>query len=447
MEPQVQYTKTSDGVNIAYYAIGQGPAQLLLMLPGSHLEAEWQIDPLRLGYIAWAQRSTLVRLDPRGFGLSDRDPDDFAVDSLVLDIEAVVDRLGLDQLRIFSLGITTVPALAYTARHPDKVTHLVQARAVASGRDMVNERLQKLVELGKIDWELASETVTRTLNPDFPEQLARDFAGLLRAAIEPSSFERFVEDTRQWDVEADATSLSTPTLLIHERNNPNFSMAATRRVAGLIKHSRVAFVDTALEGALVAQRFFDGAVPDLTEPASTHADTSPEAGVTHTILFTDMQSSTALTQRLGDATAQEIRRTHNEIVRSALTANGGSEIKHTGDGIMASFTTASAALECAIAIQRGVAAHVEEHPDSPLGLYIGLNAGEPIAEEGDLFGTSINLAARICDHAEPGQILAANVVRELAAGKDFLFADLGETELRGFEDPVKLWEVRWREQG
>ncbi len=73
--------------------------------------------------------------------------------------------------------------------------------------------------------------------------------------------------------------------------------------------------------------------------------------------------------------------------------------------------------------------------------------GEPIAEDDDLFGTSINLAARICDHAEAGQIIASNVVRELAAGKDFLFADLGETELRGFEDPVKLWELRWQDAG
>ena len=69
-----------------------------------------------------------------------------------------------------------------------------------------------------------------------------------------------------------------------------------------------------------------------------------------------------------------------------------------------------------------------------------------MVEEQDLFGTSINLAARICDHAEAGQIVAADVVRQLAAGKDFLFADLGETALRGFEDPVKLWELRWREQ-
>ena len=172
---------------------------------------------------------------------------------------------------------------------------------------------------------------------------------------------------------------------------------------------------------------------------------TPEAD-THTILFTDMEGSTTLADRHGDQVAQEVRRAHNQIVRSALAANGGNEIKHTGDGIMASFATASSALECAIAIQRGVAAHRQEHPDSPLGVYVGLNAGEPIVEEGDLFGTSVNLAARICDHAEAGQILTANVVRELAAGKQFLFSDLGATELRGFEDPVKLWELRWQEE-
>jgi len=81
---------------------------------------------------------------------------------------------------------------------------------------------------------------------------------------------------------------------------------------------------------------------------------------------------------------------------------------------------------------------------------IGMNAGEPVAEDdpdgrGDLFGTAVQLAARICAHAEPGQILVPIVVRELAAGKRFLFADQGEASLRGFEDPVRLYEVRWRE--
>ena len=138
-------------------------------------------------------------------------------------------------------------------------------------------------------------------------------------------------------------------------------------------------------------------------------------------------------------------------MRAALDAHAGFEIKHTGDGIMASFATASSALDCAIAIQRGVAAHKDEHPESPLDVYVGLNAGEPIAEndpEGrvDLFGTSVDLAARLVDHAQPGQIIASDVVRQLAAGKQFLFADTGEQALRGFEDPVRLYECYYQSE-
>ena len=193
----------------------------------------------------------------------------------------------------------------------------------------------------------------------------------------------------------------------------------------------------------IAELSITVAEAESSRPLATGVTPAPSGPLT--ILFTDMESSTALTQQLGDEGAQEVRHAHNEIVRAALAGNGGNEIKHTGDGIMASFPTASSALNCAIAIQQGVAAHREEHPDSPLGVYIGLNAGEPIAEDDDLFGTSVDLAARLVDHAEAGQIIASDVVRQLAAGKDFLFADLGETELRGFEDPVKLWELRWQE--
>ncbi|MDZ4277798.1 MAG: adenylate/guanylate cyclase domain-containing protein, partial [Dehalococcoidia bacterium] len=145
------------------------------------------------------------------------------------------------------------------------------------------------------------------------------------------------------------------------------------------------------------------------------------------------------------AKAQQIVRAHDAIVREALQAHGGSEIKHTGDGIMASFPSASGALECAVAIQRAVAAHeVGAHGRAPLQVRIGVNAGEPLSERDDLFGTSVQLARRICDHSQPGQILASNVVRELAAGKGFLFADIGEVVPKGFEEPVRLFDVRWQ---
>ena len=115
-----------------------------------------------------------------------------------------------------------------------------------------------------------------------------------------------------------------------------------------------------------------------------------------------------------------------------------------GDGFMASFSSATRALECAIAMQRAFAEH-NESAEEPMRVRVGLNAGEPIAEDEDLFGTAVILAARIAAKAEGGEILASDVVRQLVAGKGFLFSDRGDVVLRGFEDPVRLYEVRWRD--
>jgi class 3 adenylate cyclase len=141
-----------------------------------------------------------------------------------------------------------------------------------------------------------------------------------------------------------------------------------------------------------------------------------------------------------------VLREHERITREALKAHGGTEVKTMGDGFMASFSSATRALECAIAMQRAFAEH-NESVEEPTRVRIGLNAGEPIAEDEDLFGTAVILAARVAAKGEGGEILASDVVRQLVAGKGFLFSDRGETALRGFEDPVRLYEVRWREEG
>jgi len=444
MEPQIQYVTTEDGVSIAYYAIGQGPPQLLFTMAGSHLEAEWQIESFRAALMAAARRSTIIRFDPRGFGLSDRDPTDFALDGFVKDIEAVIDRLGIEGLRINAIGPASIPALAYAARHPDKVTHLAQMPPAASGDDLKNERLEKLVELAQIDWDLASEPFLRTLNPALSDDLVRDLASMVRASVQPETLSRLFRDVKEWDADAEAAALSTPTLLIHERNNPNFRIAVTRRVAGLIENSRVVFAENAFEGSALAWRFFEDDVPSRSAPESATEVPSPGVGSFRTILFTDVEGSTALTDRLGDDRARKLLRQHDRITREALKEHGGSEVKTMGDGFMTSFTSATAALNCAIALQRGFADH-NQTAEEAINVRVGLDAGEPIEEDEDLFGAVVNEAARITSTAEGGEILVANVVRELTKGKDFLFADRGETSLRGFEDPVRLFEVRWSE--
>ena len=163
------------------------------------------------------------------------------------------------------------------------------------------------------------------------------------------------------------------------------------------------------------------------------------------IMFTDMKDSTAITTRLGDTRALELFRTHNSITRDALKEHNGREIQHTGDGFMVSFTSASHAVECAIGIQRSFASHNRSHPDTKINLRIGICAGEPVEEDQRLFGSTVQLTSRICAKAEPDQILVAPVIRDLCIGKQFSFTDRGEFAPKGFNQPMRMYEVHWQE--
>ena len=371
----------------------------------------------------------------------------------MLDVEAVVADAGIERFALAGYSEGGPIAVEYATLHPDKVSHLILmgTGVISPGENPETiEMLGALVTITRTHWGTAVKMMTDFFfGEDVSPEAQQSFADYQKQSADATDAAAMLEEAAStFQIAHLAPKVQAPTLLIHGRSDQAVPIEAGQRLASLIPDAAFKSIEgqhvpdrkqsAQMEAAI--REFVLGSATSATEQASQLAT----AGMV-TILFTDMASSTVLTRQLGDAGAQEVRRAHNEIVRAALSANGGSEIKHTGDGIMASFTSARSALECAIAIQRGVAAHLEEHPDSPLAVYIGLNAGEPIAEEGDLFGTSINLAARICDHAEPGQILAANVVRELAAGKSFLFGDIGEVVPKGFEEPVRLYELRWRE--
>ena len=447
MEPRIQYTKTEDGVSIAYSVCGEGPPLVFVAAwPFCHLDAEWSLPTWRHLDEQLAARTRLVRFDGRGAGLSQRDVDDLSLEARVLDLEAVADHLGLASFDLSAYAMSGPVAIEYAARHPERIDHLILSDALARTAEYIAvPTVQGLVAMANSDWNTFTETISSVLFGWAPGEEARKMAVYLRECVTPEQGRAILSAAfaSEVDVTARLADVQAPTLVTYSRDAAFPGVDGARSLASALPNATLA----ATEGTwITTTELAEACANTILDFIGVGGPVGQQATAdTHTILFTDMASSTGLTQQLGDAAAQEVRRAHNDIVRGALSANNGSEIKHTGDGIMASFTTASSGLDCAIAIQRGVATHKQEHPDSPLGVYIGLNAGEPIAEDDDLFGTSVNLAARICDHAEPGQILASNVVRELAAGKDFLFADLGETELRGFEDPVKLWELRWRE--
>src|SRR6266508_935822 len=114
MEPRIQYAKTSDGVNIAYWTMGEGMSFVAMPLrPSSHIQGEWRLPQYRATYEAWAQNRQLIRYDGRGSGLSDRDVTRFSLDTDILDLEAVVDRLGLDRFVLSAVGVVGCSAISY----------------------------------------------------------------------------------------------------------------------------------------------------------------------------------------------------------------------------------------------------------------------------------------------------------------------------------------------
>ncbi len=187
-----------------------------------------------------------------------------------------------------------------------------------------------------------------------------------------------------------------------------------------------------------AMKYLGQALDDWNKPTQKEESTGPV-----TVLFTDIAGSTAMTQNLGDAVAQQVVRAHNRIVREALTQYNGKEIKHTGDGIMASFSTTSNGVEGSIKIQIDTAKHNENNPDLPLHIKIGLNAGEPISEDNDLFGSTVQMAARIVDKAKADEIFVSEVIRGICAGKETTFKNRGPFAMKGFEDDPILYEVVW----
>ncbi len=183
------------------------------------------------------------------------------------------------------------------------------------------------------------------------------------------------------------------------------------------------------------QSYF-GAIP--THPVGeAYAESAVRA-----VLFTDMCGSTALTQALGDDVSTALLREHDAAVRSALAGHDGREVKHTGDGIMASFSSVSEAVQAAIEIQKAIAVR-NEGADTVIELRIGISAGEPVADKEDLFGAAVQLAARLCAHCQPGGVTVSVAVRELCIGKLLTFDDGGAVELKGFAEPTRVYDVNW----
>ena len=436
MEPRVHYAATTDGVNIAYTLDGAGPA-IVYLQPYSHQQLDWRFQEMSDWYSALAEDHPIIRYDMRNFGLSQRDAGPISPESLSLGLEAVVEHAAPSRFDLIGISGLGLSAVRYAVAHPERVNRLVLWATPSSG-DYFREapRTKSLFAIVDFDEELATELQARYVFGD-DVLLSEDRIAHSRETTHPQELRAYFSALFTFDIGPELAKIGCPTLVVFPRMHSYLTQDRAQEMAASIPNSEFAVVDSGYypyqgpASANCVQLFLDFLATE--EPPDSRDALSGSAF--QTIMFTDLESSTALTQKVGDDAAQDILHGHNEAVRKSLEDHGGREVKHTGDGIVAAFPSAVRAVEAGLQIQRDLAG-------GEVRVRIGLNAGEPIAEDDDFFGTAVQLAARVCDRAEPGQVLVSNVVRELCAGKKLTFQHHSDATLKGFDEPVALYEVR-----
>ena len=444
MEQRISYATTSDGMRIAYAVAGSGPPLVSCPSPpDNHLQLEWDDPPRRRSVETLARHRTVVRFDGRGSGLSDRELSDFSLEARMSDLEAVVDRLGLATFDLLSGGHGNQLTVAFAATHPERVDHLIAVNPFVRGEQFMSpQQLHVWETLLENNFRMFTDALGGEIYGYGKEEGPR-FGEFFRAAVEPDTAARVYREMIKVDLTSYLARLQCPVLIVQADDWSLSAPTAAREVAAAIRQSSFVVVNerqgaepTGELGRRIGE--FLGEEWAYEAPAEQR---TPTSGGLQTVLFTDLEQHSQMMQQLGDEAGRAVLREHERLTREALRAHGGAEVKSMGDGFMASFRSAQRALECAAELQRQIR-EADSRLAYPLRVRVGINAGEPIDEDGDLFGASVIAAARIAQLAAGGETLVANVVRELVAGKGFLFADRGMHPLRGFDEPVHVWELR-----
>jgi class 3 adenylate cyclase/pimeloyl-ACP methyl ester carboxylesterase len=449
MEREVRYCTTEDGVRIAYRVEGDGPP--VLVCPG--FVESFSVDHLDRGQVTFmallGQGRSLIRFDMRGTGLSQRENVDLSPAALVRDLDAVVRAARIRQCYVWASTLSGPRALQYAAEHPRRVLGMILFGTYARANDvMPSNAIRGMAHFVRTSPDFALSAIIGGSTVIGDEAANAEAAARQAEAYKKSADPGVVADMLAAGADTDASEalrrIRCPVLVLHRTGDTVVPFAVGRTLASHIRNAT--FVP--LQGDAHSYAFGDQqAIFDAVDRFLPRGDggqrpaTRPGASAIRAVLFTDLVGHTEMMSRLGDERGRDVLRDHERITREVLKSHAGTEVKTMGDGFMASFGSVTKAVQCAIALQRAFA----EREGEPLAVRVGLNAGEPIEEDGDLFGATVILASRIAAKAEGGEILVADTVRGLCSGKGFLFADREEFVAKGFEEPVRVFEVSWRE--
>jgi class 3 adenylate cyclase len=435
MTPATRYAKSGD-IHVAYQVFGEGPVDLVYV-PGfiSNVEHYWD-EP---NYARWFRRlgqfARVITFDKRGTGLSDRVGPLPTMDQRMDDVRAVMDAAGSTSAAL--LGVSEGGSLAalFAAMHPQRCRALVLYGAFAQigAWFPTPERLAGFYTYVEQQWgsgaNLATYAPSMKDDPAFRDWWARRE----RVGASPAAAVALMRMNSEIDITGILPSIRVPTLVIHRTSDLAVNVAGGRLLAERIPNARL--LELSGEDHLPcigdnADRIIDEIAEFVT---GSRAELEPDR-VLASVLFTDIVDSTRRASEIGDRSWRDLLDRHNEIVRRELARFQGREIKTLGDGFLATFDRPARAVRCALSVADAVRA-------IGLDLRIGVHTGEIEVNGGDISGIAVHIAARVGATAEAGQVLVSGTVRDLVAGSNLRFGDRGSRELKGIEEPVRLFAV------
>ena len=442
----IRFTTTEDDVSIAFWEIGEGkPVVILNNASITHAEREWSVPSMASFYMDMAEKYRVIRFDPRGVGLSGEPPGGCGAVSesgvhpamssreMGFDISAVATALGLDTFALLAMTVYGPVAIEYAATHSEVSEVILCDSFAAVASSWLVPALDAQVAVTQIEADTGQivSVWQEVVPPD-------EYEHVLKLERHSRVLGTSHRSQREWDAESFLGRISVPTLILNNRKfledttNAKGSMGNARHLAAAITDSQLRVVGGSFCPYWSDRSATLEAIDALLKPETSTAE--PIAAGFQTVVFTDIVESTEYVRRVGDEAGRAAVRELETQVASIAADHHGRVVKNLGDGSLVSFGSNSSAISFAVEVQ-------EKCSDGPLQLRIGMSAGEPLQEDGDIHGTVVAQASRIGDLGDAGEVIVSDGVRQLAAGKGFTFEPKGEVSLKGFDEPERVWKV------
>jgi class 3 adenylate cyclase len=434
-----RYAKSGD-LNIAYVVEGDRPLDLVWIPPWiSQVEYLWAEESLNRVMERLTQFARVITFDRRGSGLSDPLAGAPTLEEQMDDVIAVMDAAGSERAAIAGTLEGGPMAALFAATYPDRVSALILyaafARATwAPGYEWAwsaEERAARMDELADHwgeGWVAAGVAPSRMMDADFMEWAGR----LERLAASPSTIKRIFDLIGEFDVREVLPSIRVPTLVLHRRDDSFIKIEHSRFLAEHIPGAKL----VELEGGdnMYSLGDSEGLLGEMEEFLTGERHHVEPDRMLATVLFTDICNSTEHAARMGDRGWRFMLERHDALFRRSLERHRGREVKHTGDGFLATFDGPARAIRCA-------SDHAESVASIGLEVRAGLHTGEMEVLDGDLGGLAVHIAARVMDRAEPCEVLVSSTVKDLVVGSGIDFEERGSHQLRGVPGEWRLFSV------